>query len=805
MNGLEAVNLAVDCFQTIFEQHHTMMLIINPQDGSIIHANASAVHFYGWSLAELKQKKIWEINTLPQEVVLAKLAKAQSGRCFAFEFGYRRANGGISEVEVCTTPVIWQDHAFICSMVTDVTERNEVAQALRGQNERLQQANDELTRQSQIQAVLREIAEAAISAPSLDYLYQMVHQIVQRILPAENFYIGMRDSATGWIYRPYAVGERNTLDRSRPPGKGRTEYVMRHGQAVRLTAELTAELVRQGEIIQKIQECHEWLGAPLYDPQGSCFGVLAMYSTDKSQGFKPEDSSVLSIIAAQLSQAIQRKRTEDNLSESEERYRAVMEQSPEAVIICDPHTGEIVETNSLFSERFGYDLNQNKPMYVFDLTLDSRENIEGVLERVRREGYLPAERSTIKHRSGARVQVERTATLVRYRDRSLLVQTLRDVTDIVRREQKLQRDAELATRVQNTLLKPVKANAYLDIETIYEPHSYVGGDLYFLDWRYDGNLLRGYLLDAAGHGVATALHTSALHVLLREVNEMDLPLAEQMRWLNRRTSQYFEYEAFAGALCFELDLQTRELRWSSAGIPVLWLQTRCCKGIVTCPGLYLGINSLESFDTHSIRLEEGDSVCFMTDGLSDQLERHSGLPLGFEAMVATLRRMALGANCLDDATAICIRIKSWPESSSFQTGWPRTLRLNGYGDYQRLKHEVGKILAELTGQPHSMLEVAINEALVNAIECRDGVHRNYRASLKLNLVGRRLIARVKTTRIGFAGNALLRRLRANPAEMFSFVEDSGMGRGIPIMLSTADRMMYNSEGTELLLVWKLDS
>jgi len=66
-----------------------------------------------------------------------------------------------------------------------------------------------------------------------------------------------------------------------------------------------------------------------------------------------------------------------------------------------------------------------------------------------------------------------------------------------------------------------------------------------------------------------------------------------------------------------------------------------------------------------------------------------------------------------------------------------------------------------------------------------------------------LIVRVRTSRIGFAGNAMLRRLRANPDSLFAFGEDAGMGRGIPIMLSTTDRMTYNNEGTEVLLAWKL--
>ena len=97
----------------------------------------------------------------------------------------------------------------------------------------------------------------------------------------------------------------------------------------------------------------------------------------------------------------------------------------------------------------------------------------------------------------------------------------------------------------------------------------------------------------------------------------------------------------------------------------------------------------------------------------------------------------------------------------------------------------------------------MNEAIANALECRDGKARSHQARVRFNRFGNRLVVRVKTSRIGFAGNALLRRLKAHPETMFEFGEDAGMGRGIPIMLSTTDRMLYNSEGTELLLAWKI--
>ena len=409
-----------------------------------------------------------------------------------------------------------------------------------------------------------------------------------------------------------------------------------------------------------------------------------------------------------------------------------------------------------------------------------------------------------RHHNGSCVHVERSATRVSYRGRSLFVAILRDITEMVRREEDIRREAQLATRVQRELLALPVSSDYLEIDTVYQPFGYVSGDLYFMDWRYDGKLLRGFLVDAVGHGLGTALHSASLHVLLREVNELDLPLSDAMRWLNRRACEHFDEETFAGALGFELDLEIRQLRWSCAGIPQLWAATKSVQGVVEYPGMCLGIRADERFETHRITIQVDDTFYFMTHGLADILEGRTDLPLNrYPEMVELLRGLSEGEVRRDDATAVCFRVRSLPQSLVRQDGWPRILRFNGYGDYQRLKGEVTRILEEVTGKTHSLQEVAVNEAIANALECRDGQSRSQKARIKFNKVDNRLIVRVKTSRIGFAGNAILRRLRSQPEDMFSFGEDAAMGRGIPMMLSMSHKMTYNSEGTEVLLAWRL--
>jgi len=167
----------------------------------------------------------------------------------------------------------------------------------------------------------------------------------------------------------------------------------------------------------------------------------------------------------------------------------------------------------------------------------------------------------------------------------------------------------------------------------------------------------------------------------------------------------------------------------------------------------------------SLPLAVADWVYFATDGLESASMEIAGCPIEHYGQLRELiSQCAERMKGKDDIAAVCIHIKALPHSEH----WPKNLKLNGFDDYRRMKGEVAKVIAEVTGSPHSLQEVAINEAIANALECRDGKDRSQKTSIKFNRFGNRFVVRVTTSRIGFAGNAMLRRLRANPDDLFSF-------------------------------------
>ncbi len=762
--------------------------------GKYLGVNQAFEAFYGKTSNEMVGKTVFDIA--PPE--LANIYHTHDKELFdnprlqVYETELRDSYGEMHDVVFHKVP-FWDPEGNLAGMtgvIIDVTDRK--------------RAEQEASRRAEVLAVLLEISEITVSPLPMDDIYAMVHRLIAKVLPANNFYISFVDDEQGLIQFPYCVGKAKVLPSERPKGRGMTEYIARTGLAAHFLPEDFARLQQTGEVDPEQSPPMEWLGAPLIDLNGKVFGLVVLYEMDQSNCFSPEDREVLVIIAAQFSLAMQRRKAAKELAESEERYRALVHQAPEALLLCDPITGEIVEANERFIAQFGYNLNNDGPLNVFDLFEEKKTEIRENLDAAIRSGILPVQRRTGRHRNGALVHLERSASLVQYGSRQLLLVTLRDVSEEVRREQVFIREAQLASRVQEALLREIEPSPWLDVVTVYRPQGFVGGDLYFMDWRYNGQLLRGFLLDTSGHGLGTALHTSAIHLLLREINELNLPLADQMAWLNRRAHHYFDEASFAAAIGFEIDLTTRKLRWVCAGIPEIRIATRAVRGILARSGLYLGINLEETFDVHELAIDEGDTFYFLTDGLTDRLGMHTDLPFeNFESMVKLITALADSPERRDDATAVCIKIKSLPIAKNNVFEWPQVFDFNGYGDYQRFRGEVSRFLAETVQKPHSMQEVAVNEALANALECRDGVSRQHRVELRFNRIGKWFSVRVKTSRMGFAGNSMLRRLRANPVDFFAYGEDLGMGRGLPIMLSTADRMTYNNEGTELLLAWKL--
>jgi PAS domain S-box-containing protein len=113
-----------------FAENSSVMLLLDPEDGRIIDANAAASAFYGHDRARLLAMRIGQINTLPPGAVAGRLRDALSGNRSHFEFQHRLADGSIRDVEVFSSPVPIGGRLLLHAIIHDITPRKRAEQAL---------------------------------------------------------------------------------------------------------------------------------------------------------------------------------------------------------------------------------------------------------------------------------------------------------------------------------------------------------------------------------------------------------------------------------------------------------------------------------------------------------------------------------------------------------------------------------------------------------------------------------------------------------------------------------------------------
>lgn len=351
----------------------------------------------------------------------------------------------------------------------------------------------------------------------------------------------------------------------------------------------------------------------------------------------------------------ERKQAEMALQASEQRYRALMQQACEAVVIFDADTLEISEVNSAFETMTGFCFPFEKPLRVFDLFADEPVNIMRYLDEMYTNGVLLPALQKIRTRAGGVREVERTGNLIRIGERKYYLTAFRDVTEERRHQQEMHSDLILAAQVQRVLLPAIPRSAHFKISTVFEPQGFVSGDFYYLEWRETEQVLQGFLIDITGHGLATALQTAAVNVLLHQLADLppDVSLSERLSWLNQRIPQYIDESTFAAAICFEFDFSLAQLRYASAGINHFLHNAEQ----VTVAGMYLGIREDETYELHRRPIRQGDAVCFLTDGIGDVFDRENNWgTIGADQVCRLFAEPDWVEKAKDDATAVCIDV-----------------------------------------------------------------------------------------------------------------------------------------------------
>ncbi|MBW2187083.1 MAG: DUF3365 domain-containing protein, partial [Deltaproteobacteria bacterium] len=131
-------------YRALFEKNHSVILLIERATAKIVDANSSASLFYGYSIEQLRQMKISDINLLDKDQTLKNMASVSKERSQVFQFQHQLANGVIRDVEVYSGAITIGGKDLIYSLVHDISERKGLERKLTEERTELQNAKDQL-------------------------------------------------------------------------------------------------------------------------------------------------------------------------------------------------------------------------------------------------------------------------------------------------------------------------------------------------------------------------------------------------------------------------------------------------------------------------------------------------------------------------------------------------------------------------------------------------------------------------------------------------------------------------------------
>lgn len=221
-----------------------------------------------------------------------------------------------------------------------------------------------------------------------------------------------------------------------------------------------------------------------------------------------------------------------------------------------------------------------------------------------------------------------------------------DVFDLVQRSRPL----SVATELMNSMLPPLTyATTGLVLSAMLEPTYDNGGDAF--DYALNDGVLHLAVFDGMGHGLAAAGLTSFALAAYRNARRRGLGLADTYAAIDAAVLGQFGGDRHITAVLAQLELDSGQLRWLSAGHPPLLLlrEGSVVKVLQARSSYPMGwpfhadaTQAAASVEVAEEVLQPGDMVLLYTDGLIEA-RRPDGAFLGLNGLSGFIEAQAAAA------------------------------------------------------------------------------------------------------------------------------------------------------------------
>jgi sigma-B regulation protein RsbU (phosphoserine phosphatase) len=203
-----------------------------------------------------------------------------------------------------------------------------------------------------------------------------------------------------------------------------------------------------------------------------------------------------------------------------------------------------------------------------------------------------------------------------------LKQYITNLKETTAAKERIESELNIARSIQDSFLQkifpPFPDRSEFDLYATLDPAKEVGGDIY--DFLLMGDDVYFCVGDVADKGVPAALLMVVTQTLMRAAAQQPgMDPATLLKKINADLFEKNETLMFVTMFCGVLNIRTGALRFSNAGHnpPIILRRDGTAEWLKLPPGIVLGIEAEQPYQTFTITLQQGDIILAYTDGVTE--------------------------------------------------------------------------------------------------------------------------------------------------------------------------------------------
>jgi len=375
--------------------------VIRP-DARLVYVNERVCQSLGYSSSELLSMAVYDIDpNFSKAAWPAHWKKVKERGSFAFESIHRAKDGREYPVEITVNHLEFGDRELICSIARDITERKQMEKELRRYSEHLERLVDERTRS------LHESEERYRIAADFTYDWEAW----ERPDGSLNYVSPSCERITGYTAAEF-VNKPILLDDLILP-EDKEAWTVHHHESI--------TQLKQGSIEFRIRRRDggvtwiEHVCNAVYDDNHKYIGVR---SSNRD--------------------ITQRKKIEQELRESEYRFRSLFDHLGDGILVADVETKKFFLGNRVICQMLGYSQEEVEKLGVLDI--HPKKDLPYVIERFEKlasQEIGVAENIPVQRKDGSVLYADIASSPFVLNGKTCLIGIFRDMTERKRMEEAL--------------------------------------------------------------------------------------------------------------------------------------------------------------------------------------------------------------------------------------------------------------------------------------------------------------------------------------------------------------------------------